>query len=630
MTLNLLAIFCMLLLLYLAPKYGLMSTMVNLLLVASCLKLINIQSRSDFYLMFIVQFFLLACGFIYHQSLYMVIYYACCLFVLLSSAFFINRGNLSIKDSYKQSLKMILQVIPITILLFLVVPKLPPFWQVNLDKNTSTGLSEELSPGDIANLAQSEELVFRAEFTGALPAPEDRYWRTIVLDQFDGKTWRATPANQNRKSAHSYKDTLRISQDIYRYLIVAQPNDTKWLYSLDVPYIEESISPMSIDMNYRYQIFQDKPTDLASMYILRSFIDASLSDFMPKVDYAKYLQVPNNNSNLKTQKWINENLSEDLSFEEKINHLNRLFQDNNFIYTLKPPLMQNDPIDEFLFDQKQGFCSHYASAFTYMLRLANIPSRIVAGYQGGEEQGENIITVRQLDAHAWVEAYSETKGWVRFDPTAFVAPNRALSGLLSALSSEESYEIFERDASLIRSSLFEGLSESLEILDHKWSQFVLGFDSDAQSDLITKIFGQLNKRSLLTFLLLSLGIIAVMLLIIFIPYKQWFSLQRKSPLEKVLLSLSKKGLIRNKSETLLCFAERCCERLPQNTANMLKDFVDLYYAQRYEYMAFDQATYANEIEQANIEMRYLCKCLCRAISKLKFQSPNELNNADLV
>ncbi|MGK0372110.1 MAG: transglutaminase-like putative cysteine protease, partial [Glaciecola sp.] len=444
-TLNLLAIFCMVLLIYLSGSFGLMATMVNLLVVAACLKLINLHSRSDYHVVLIVLFFLIACGFIYHQSIYFVAYYFACLVVLFVTAFLLNKGALDLPSSIKQSTKMMLQALPITLVLFVVTPRLPPFWQTDVESNTQTGLAEELTPGDIANLAQSAELVFRAEFDTNIPTPQERYWRSIVLDYFDGKTWRIT----NEYSSYtpdisSLMQTTRssaLTPTDYRYLVIAQANNTKWLYSLDIPIVEENMSAMGINVNRQYQLFQTENSKNSSLYIVRSFTQSPLRNFTPETDFARYLQAPLE-SNKRTQKWIKDNINSAMSFAEKLAILNGYFLDNPFAYTLKPPLMPLSPVDAFLFDNQQGFCSHYASALTYMLRLSDVPARIVAGYQGGEEQGENILTIRQFDAHAWVEAYDKEYGWIRFDPTALVAPNRTLSGLMSALNAQES-AIFE-------------------------------------------------------------------------------------------------------------------------------------------------------------------------------------------
>ncbi len=88
------------------------------------------------------------------------------------------------------------------------------------------------------------------------------------------------------------------------------------------------------------------------------------------------------------------------------------FNQEAFHYSLESPLLGRHSVDEFLFDTRMGYCEHYASAFTVMMRMAGIPSRIVTGYQGGwyNEVG-NYLLVRQSDAHAWSEVWFPDLGW---------------------------------------------------------------------------------------------------------------------------------------------------------------------------------------------------------------------------
>lgn len=577
LTLNLLAIFCMALLIFLSKDFGLMATMVNLLVVAGCLKLINLQSQADYHTLLIIQFFLIASGLILHQNIYMVSLYFVCIVFLFATAFLLNKGNLSVGLSYKQSIKMLLQAIPIAIALFVVVPRLPPFWQANVDTSAQTGLSETLTPGDIADLAQSDDLVFRAQFSADIPQPQQRYWRSIVLDHFDGRTWSIGRAS----TVFDSTEQDLITGPSYRYLIMAEPNDTRWLYALDVANVEENMSAGSIFMNQQYQLYKNDINSSPSLYILRSFYTAKLNVFVPQIDFAKYLQLPDN-TNPRTDKWVKEQISNDMSFSQKLAILNSIFTANEFVYTLKPPIMPNQPIDRFLFDNQEGFCSHYASALTYMLRVANIPARMVAGYQGGDIEAEKILSIRQYDAHAWVEAFDPVQGWVRFDPTALVAPNRTLAGLLSALSSQETERLSHEFSSLFDASIFEGLRETFAIVDFNWNTFVLGFNQESQVSLIETLFGELSRKSLTTFLLYAIAAIAIFVALLFLPYKKWLRHTPTPILHKVLKKLEQCGYKREKHESLQTFYERIKPKLKPIVQQTLAEFIAYYYQDQYQ------------------------------------------------
>ncbi len=614
-TLNLLAIFCMCLLIYLSNTFGLIATMINLLVVAACLKLINLSSQSDYHLVLIILFFLIACGFLYNQNVYIVAYYFACLVILFVTAFLLNRGNLDIQRSVQQSIKMIIQSFPIMLLLFIVTPRLPPFWHAPTDINTQTGLSEQITPGDIANLAQSDELVFRAEFAnGKIPPVQERYWRSIVLDYFDGKTWRLNKAQYNYQQILLESEAnLRNESSInYQYLIIAQPNNTPWLYSLDIPAVNYSIGNISPKVNRQYQLFQTNPQNKPTFYMLNSYTQAPRASYDVQQDYERYLQVPKT-GNTRTVEWVQNNIDESMTFNEIVGTIQSYFLTQPFTYTLKPPLMQQSPVDEFLFDNQRGFCSHYASAMTYMLRLANIPARMVAGYQGGQVQGNNVMSVYQYDAHAWLEAYEPQNGWVAFDPTALVAPNRTLLGLMSALDESESSILIEQSADIWDLPVFNKLNEYLAILDHNWHQLVLNFDQRTQIDLIKKLFGELSYQTLFTFLILSIIVIVIFLTVLFLPYRKWFRKDKEPTVSAVLNFLDKQGLKRNKNESLKNFIKRIDNQLSPQFFEYLKSFSDLYYRTNYQCSSND----AEKLKLQKELIRYKGLILNHSVKEIK-------------
>ncbi|WP_395342889.1 transglutaminaseTgpA domain-containing protein [Ningiella sp. W23] len=578
LTLNLLAVFCMVLLIFFSGQFGLLSTMINLLIVAGCLKLITMRSFADFHMIMVVVIFLVACGFIYHQDLMLTGYYSLILFSAITSALLINIGNMPTFKGVKQSVKLIAQTLPITIILFVMVPRLPPLWEAAANKSTSTGLSETIRPGDIANLAQSSELAFRAEFMDEVPKTEDRYWRSIVLQHFDGESWTLGEDISNTERTPE----ITPSGSYTRYLIVAEPNDTRWQYSLDVPVVEEVVSDRSIQLNKAYQLFTQKENTKPSLYIVNSYLDAPLNYFMSEYDKTRNLQVPRS-GNPRTRAFIDDEINASMTINQKVARLLSLFDPDKFSYTLKPPFMRQQPVDQFLFDYQKGFCSHYATALAYMLRLADIPARVVAGYQGGELQNDNILTVRQYDAHAWVEYWDDDKGWLRIDPTALVAPDRLTAGLFSSLSEEDS-ELVEKPFNLSELNevpLFKSLNDFFVLLDHQWTQSVLRYDQDSQKELIKDWFGAFNAKNMTSFMFLALASIALLIGLMFLPYKRWFNKAPYQPEQKLFALLRKKGFEKQAQETLKQFIERVVPSLKEQQRKYVLLFVKRYYQDRY-------------------------------------------------
>ena len=155
------------------------------------------------------------------------------------------------------------------------------------------------------------------------------------------------------------------------------------------------------------------------------------------------------------------------------------FNRENFVYTMSPPLLNEDTADEFLFDTRRGFCEHYASAFVVLLRAAGIPARVVTGYQGGtmNPRGGYMI-VRQSDAHAWAEALIDGR-WQRYDPTAAVSPSRIESGLGGALPAGERVPFLAR----LNESWLKTAELTWDALNHDWRRNIVGFNYQRQRSL---------------------------------------------------------------------------------------------------------------------------------------------------
>src|SRR5690606_32454560 len=159
--------------------------------------------------------------------------------------------------------------------------------------------------------------------------------------------------------------------------------------------------------------------------------------------------------------------------EDMVQQVLAMFRTQSFFYTLTPPLLGDQPVDDFLFNTRSGFCEHYASAFTFLMRAAGIPARVVTGYQGGEVNpvGDYMI-VRQSEAHAWAEAWIEGRGWVRIDPTAAVSPLRVESGIAAAVPSTDGLPLALRS----NSEWLRQLRFTWDSFANDWNQWVLGYN----------------------------------------------------------------------------------------------------------------------------------------------------------
>ena len=577
-TINLLAVFCIAVLAWLASGIGLLYSMINLMVIACCLKLINLHSKRDFQLIAMTAFFLVACGVIFHQSLLSACLYVVLVFTLLNNVHALEIANRNTRFQIANASKLLLQAAPITVILFFVVPRLPPLWQVPMQASSQTGINDKISPGDIANLAQSTDLVFRAEFKGDIPAANSRYWRTLVLDRFDGHSWYATEQNNVELSI----DPSLLNGEALSYKIIAEPSGKPWLYSLDLPVIVAPGNLENFRMDNHYALSSDTIISTQSFYQVDSYPDTALNLFDQFTERGNYLAYPKE-KNTRTQALVDSMVTDKMSAKEIITTLNGIFNARQFSYSLSPPLMRIEAIDQFMFEYKQGFCSHYASALAFMLRVAGVPARMVAGYQGGELQSDRLMSIYQYDAHAWVEAYIDGQGWVRVDPTNNVAPERIMAGLRAALNERPSIlgEAPVLFNTLHQSALFQQLRYFAANIDFIWTSSILGFDQSQQLQLFSGIVGDITQTKISLLMFAAVTLIALILWAIYLSQAKTNNntvRQELIKLDKILLQI---GFPRSKGETLQNYHQRVQSELPDKAQKLLHEFVDEYYQARY-------------------------------------------------
>jgi hypothetical protein len=275
--------------------------------------------------------------------------------------------------------------------------------------------------------------------------------------------------------------------------------------------------------------------------------------------------------------WRAQNLSE----ETIVNTALRLFNQQNFGYTLEPPALGMHSVDDFLFNTRQGFCEYYASSFVFLMRAAGIPARVVTGYQGGEWNAlGGYFILRQSDAHAWAEVWSATQGWQRIDPTAAIAPSRIQSGLRAALPDSSALPFLSRT----QTPWLLQLRLNLDTLNFQWNQWVINFDTERQFALLThwgmkEVTWQKMVTALMVALSLGVGVLSIGLL------HRW---KRASadPLQRAYLrfchKLAKVGLQRAAHEGALDFANRAATLRPE-CASRIQMLSAEYTTLRYEH-----------------------------------------------
>ena len=617
-TLNLLAVLSTLGLIYSALSAGLLFGMINLLILACALKLMQMRSQKDVYQMVISLFFLIGCGFIFNQSMGFSLFYALMCLALLLSLVCYHAPSITMQKQLKTIVVLSLQALPIGLLMFLVVPQLSPLWHTPKAKGAQTGLSQQMTPGDIASLSQSSELAFRATFEGTPPIARQRYWRAIVMEDFDGRTWKVHPYRQQVReyqlqTKQQFKPNL--SGAYFDYEVIAEPTYQPWLFSLDIGIPANTQSSRNIIQSSDFLLSNRQPVVSKYQYAVRSYPEAMASQTFTAVDRRVNLTLPEKGNN-RTRDWVKGLRAQFQDNNKFIQAVLGFFIEQPFIYTLRPDVMLVDPVDRFLFDNQGGFCSHYASALTYALRLGGIPARLVTGYQGGElvenAGGSPYLSIYQYDAHAWVETWSDKTGWQRIDPTALVSPDRIEFGLRQAMQEEGSF-LSGSPFALARLTNIAWLNNIrlfLADLDYNWSRWVLGFNSEKQRDLFKSILGQLTPERLSLLGISIVVLIAFLLSLFFVPH--WLQ-NRVGTTQRLylraLIIFEKAGTKRAKWQGPIAFNQQIHEHYPNKISTPFTDITQLYLRLTYQNMQGTSASVLSP-KQCHRMMR-------RHISRLK-------------
>ena len=444
-----------------------------LLAVMAALKLLETKQRRDQFVLLFISIFLIMSSLLREQYLWSLPYlFAGVLFTMTAWLRMSDVRKVSVRQSLGTGARLIAYSAPLMIAMWIFFPRIAtPFWAVPIDTSSATsGLSDQMSPGDVSSLSLSNAVAFRVSFDGEVPPPYKRYWRGLVLHRFNGRTWSGNdPAMGSRP-----RDDVEYLGDPISYQVTMEPTRQHWVFALDVPYDTDLDRTF---MARQQQLARIQPIDQRISYNAVSHTDFRLNNELGRTARQYYLALPEN-SNPRTQE-MSRNMRETAgSAEDFINQVLKKFNSEEFFYTLEPPPLGNNPVDRFLFDTKRGFCEHYASAFAVMMRAAGIPSRIVLGYQGGEmnPMGEYMI-VRQADAHAWTEVWLPGRGWYRVDPTAAVAPERIEEGRYGAMLDG----VGAAWGLTAPSEWLYQVTMTWDALNTKWNEWILAYGPDNQS-----------------------------------------------------------------------------------------------------------------------------------------------------
>ncbi len=491
---------------------------------------------------------------------------------------------------------LVLQALPVMLLLFVLFPRLPgSLWGLFQKPETATtGLSETMGPGDVSMLLQSSELVFRVAFEEPSPPVDRLYWRALVLWNTDGRTWSAGDPG----SGQEQHDLVVPLAEPLRYSLTMESHNQQWIPALEMPVaIPES---MLLTPDTRVQL--RAPLRQRAQYALGSSLEYRLDRLLP-AERRQALNLPatgNQRSRSLAHTW-RAGLSDPQTI---VDAALDMFRQESFVYTLSPPLLNEESVDDFLFRTRSGYCEHYAATFTFLMRAAGIPARVVLGYQGGDFNplGEYFV-IRQYHAHAWSEVWLPDSGWTRVDPTSVLAPDRIALGAEALIPNIGVPAVLSSREINWAITVWRNMTMGWDAANALWNQWVLDFGIERQKRFLERLGLGASRLERFTYLLLGLigsclaaaALYGVLLL---------GNRPRPHPADRQYIRFCKRlarlGINRKPAEGPLDFARRASALRPDLA-------VDVMAVSR----AYIQARYAQGDKSAAARLKRLVRSFCK-------------------
>ena len=473
------------------------------------LKTLELRARRDAFVVFFLGFFLILTHFVFSQSLAVAAAMVISVWGLLTALVLAHMpvGQPALRQAASLAGRTALLGAPIMVLLFVLFPRIGPLWGVPQDGLASTGLSNQMRFGSVAELAQNDAIAMRLRFFGAVPAPSQQYFRGPVLSRFDGEEWLPLLSSSFGERGQLAAN-LRVEGPALRYEMTLEP-----LKLRVIPLLEASLDPPR---------FEGAAVNAAMRNDLQWLTEQRLFERvrLQATAHTRFVHGPSGAElglqdhlslppgyNPRTLAW-----AADLRRRMPTATSNELAQaiyahirSSGFSYTLAPGVYgENNPrqsIDEFWLDRKEGFCEHFAASFVVVMRALDVPARVVTGFQGMDPiPVDGYYIVRQSAAHAWAEYWQQGVGWVRADPTAAIAPDRIERNFRLAPAPG----LVGGAINAVNPALLRQLRDAWEGLNNRWNQWVLNYARGQQLDLLKKLGFQSPSWEDLAILLVGL------------------------------------------------------------------------------------------------------------------------------
>ena len=367
-------------------------------------------------------------------------------------------------------------IFPIIIIFYLIFPRAEINFRLFDPSKSSLGIPDTIRLGSFESFANSDEKVFT--LINQNYKKEDLYFRVKIFDYMEeDKSWRPSSSYY---LYNTYKNSIKISgfkAIEEKYQVILEPYKRKWIPVLDNSRLTDQSIQIAEDPFNQTFVSLD-PIDRKKQLEFQKYqINYELNK--PVIDY--YTLLPQSVSN-ELVDWVKTN-KQSRSNTEYLNHILSTFADGSYYYNLSPENNSQNSYADFFLRGKEGYCEYFAGTFVLLARLANIPSRIVSGYYGGElNTVGDFYEFRQRDTHAWAEVWLKGKGWVRVDPTSVIPSSNVRNSLNNIFNDEDNSA-----SSIFTLKIFKNLSYYITYADFIWTRHLLSYDNNKRKSFIKDI-----------------------------------------------------------------------------------------------------------------------------------------------
>ncbi|MFP4446992.1 MAG: transglutaminaseTgpA domain-containing protein, partial [Desulfosudaceae bacterium] len=439
----------------------------GLLAVMAAIKPLEMGSHRDRVVVVFLAYFIVITGLFQSESLLMTLYMILSVGVTTAALVRINDPDGAYTDHLKLAGRLLVQALPLMAVLFLLFPRISgSFFGLSRLHTATTGFSETLAPGSVTRLAENDAVAFRVAFAEDKIPDRPLYWRGVVFQHFDGRQWRISRQVPNMESWTGGEAAVT-------YSVRLEPHNRHWLFALELP----AEAPRWTRLRADFTLRTIRSVRRKYSYEMTSHRRYQTGD--PRELAAACRQLPET-GNPAARELARELAGEADTVEDKVQRVLAYFRGRDFVYTLRPPSLGNNPVDAFLTQNRRGYCEHYASAFAFLMRAMDVPARVVGGYLGGETNpyGDYLL-VRQNHAHVWVGVWQADRGWVRVDPTAAVAPER--------ISGDEEDGAAAGSGEFSFGAMARQLQLRWDALSTAWEEWFTGYSHLEQRELLERL-----------------------------------------------------------------------------------------------------------------------------------------------